>query len=59
MVQITLDNPAEHVFTSVPKAQVKYDAFKNKMRALEYEGHRDAADVMRRDLERRLSKAPQ
>ena len=59
MVQLTLGNPAEHVFTSVPKGQVKYDAFKNKMKAFEDEGHRDAADVMRRDLERRLSKAPQ
>jgi hypothetical protein len=59
MVQLTLGNPAEHVFTSVPRGPVKYDAFKSKMKAFEDEGHRDAADVMRRDLERRLSKAPQ
>lgn len=59
MVQLTLGNPPDHVFTSVPKGPVKYNAFKNKMKALEDEGHSGAADAMRRDLDRRLSKAPQ
>ncbi len=58
MVQLTLGNPAEDVFTSVPKGPVKYDAFKNKMKALEDDGKHDAADSMRRDLDRRRSKAP-
>ena len=58
MVQLTLGNPAEHVFTSLPRGPVKYDAFKNKMKALEDDGKHEAVDAMRRDLERRLSKAP-
>ena len=53
MVQITLGNPADDVFTLGPKKLVKYDAFKNKMKALEDEGKHEAADAMRRDLERR------
>ena len=58
IVQITLGNPADDVFTSFPKGTVKYDAFKNKMKALEDDGKHEAADVMRRDLDRQLSKAP-
>jgi hypothetical protein len=58
MVQLTLGNPADDVFTSVPKKPVKYDAFKNKMKALEEDGKHEAVDAMHRDLERRLSKAP-
>lgn len=58
MVQLTLGNPSEDVFTSVRSGPVKYDAFKDKMKALEDDGHRDAADAMRRDLDRRLSKVP-
>ncbi|MCA1579552.1 MAG: hypothetical protein LC794_19570 [Acidobacteria bacterium] len=59
MVQITLGNPADDVFTSVPKKPVKYEAFKNKIKALEEDGKHGAADSMRRDLDRRLAKAPQ
>jgi hypothetical protein len=59
MVQITLGNPADDVFVSVPRKPVKYDAFKNKMKALQDDGNHEAADSMRRDLDRRLSKAPQ
>jgi hypothetical protein len=58
IVQITLGNPADDVFTSFPKGTVKYNAFKNKMKALEDDGKHEAADVMRRDLDRQLSKAP-
>lgn len=56
MVQITFGNPADDVFTLAPKKPVKYDAFKNKMKALEDDGKHEAASAMRRDLERRLSK---
>ena len=59
MVQIKLGNPAEDVFTSVPRGPVKYDAFKNKMKALEDEGKHEAADAMRRDLDRQQSKVPE
>jgi len=58
MVQLTFGNPANDVFTSVPKGTVKYDAFKNKMKALQDDGKHEAADAMRRDLDRQLSKAP-
>lgn len=58
LVQITLGNPAEDVFTLLPRGTVKYDAFKNKMKALEEDGKHEAADAMRRDLDHRLSKVP-
>jgi hypothetical protein len=58
MVELTLGNPAEEVFTSVPRGAVKYETFKNKMKALKDEGKHEAAEVMRRDLERQLSTAP-
>jgi hypothetical protein len=57
MVQLTLGNPADDKLTPVRKP-VKYDAFNNKMKALQDEGKHEAAEGMRRDLERRLSKAP-
>jgi hypothetical protein len=59
MVQLTLGNPSDDVFKSLPKGTVKYDAFKNKMKALNDEGKHDAADAMHRDLERRSSKTPE
>jgi len=58
MVQLTLGNPAEEVFTSLPRGSVKYETFKNKMRALKDDGKHEAAEVMSQDLERQLSKAP-
>ena len=59
MVQLTLGNPADDVFKSLPRKPVKYDAFKNKMKALEDEGNHGPADAMRRDLDRRLAKGSQ
>lgn len=59
IVQVTLGNPADDVFTSLPRGTAKYDAFKNKMKALEDDGKHEAADGMRRDLDRQLSKSPQ
>lgn len=55
MVQLTLGNPADDVFAN-PKHPVKYENFKKKMKALEDDGMHEAANAMRRDLERRLSK---
>lgn len=55
MMQLTLGNPPDDVFTSVPKKPVNYDAFKNKMKALEDDGKHEAADAMRRDLDLRLA----
>ena len=34
MVQLTLGNPADDVFTASPKRRVKYENFKKKMKAL-------------------------
>jgi hypothetical protein len=45
MVQITLGNPADDVFTSAPKKPIKYEAFKNKMKALEEDGKHEAAST--------------
>jgi len=59
IVQLTWGNPADDVFTSAPKGTVKYDAFKNKMKALQDDGKPEAADAMRRDLDRQLAKRPQ
>ena len=56
VVQITLGNPPETVFTSVPSGTIKYDAFRGKMKALADEGKQEAADAMRRDLDRELTK---
>ena len=42
MVQLTLGDPAADVFTSVPTGPVKYDAYKNKMRALDEDGKHEA-----------------
>ena len=58
MVQLTFGNPAEEVFTSVPRGPVKYEFFKKKMKALEDEGNQEAANAMRRDLDRQVSKTP-
>jgi hypothetical protein len=58
MVELTLGNPAEEVFTAVPKGPVKYEAFKRKMKALEDDGKHEAANAMRLDLDHQLSKVP-
>ena len=55
MVQLTMGNPADDVFTSAPGKPVKYDVFKDKMKALADDGKTEAADAMRRDLDRRLA----
>lgn len=58
MIEIKLGNPPDDAFTLAPRNTVKYDAFKKKMKALEDDGKKEAADAMRRDLDGRLSKAP-
>jgi hypothetical protein len=55
-VQITLGNPDENVFGSLPNWSVDYDRFKKKIQAIEDDGHHETAEAMRRDLERELAK---
>jgi hypothetical protein len=56
LVQITLGDPDESVFTSLPKGSVKYEHFKQKMKALEDDGMHEAAGAMQRELEQELSR---
>jgi hypothetical protein len=56
MLQLTLGDPDEQVFASLPKGLIKYDRFKQKMKALEEEEMHQAAGAMRRDLQHQLSK---
>lgn len=57
-VEITLGDPDENVFASLPKSKVNYDHFKKKMAALDQDGSHEAAATMQRDLEQQLSKEP-
>jgi hypothetical protein len=58
VLQITLGDPDENVFASLPKGSVKYEHFKQKIKALEDDGMHEAAGAMRRDLQLQLSKQP-
>jgi hypothetical protein len=52
MIQLTPGNPDESVFSSLPNWFVDYDAFHRKIKALESEGHHQAAAGMKRQLEK-------
>jgi hypothetical protein len=56
MLQLTLGDPDETVFSSLPKGLIRYDHFKQKMKGLEDDGMHEAAGAMRRDLQLQLSK---
>ena len=56
MVQITMGDPDESVFASLPNSKVNYDHFKKKIAALDREGSHKATAAMRLDLEQQLSK---
>jgi hypothetical protein len=55
-IQITLGDPDESVFGSLPNWLVDYDRFKKKIQAIEDDGHHETAETMRRELERELAK---
>jgi hypothetical protein len=55
-IQITLGDPDESVFGSLPNWFVDYDRFQKKIQAIEEDGHHETADAMRRELERELTK---
>lgn len=55
-IQITLGDPDESMFGSLPNWLVDYDRFKNKIQAVEDDGHHETAEAMRRQLEQELAK---
>lgn len=55
-IQITLGDPDEKVFGSLPNWLVKYDRFREKIQALEEDGKHETAGAMRRELEQQLAK---
>lgn len=55
-IRITLGDPDESVFGSLPNWMVDYERFKKKIQAIEDDGHHEAAEVVRRELERELAK---
>jgi hypothetical protein len=55
-IQITLGDPDESVFASLPNWLVDYDRFKKKIQAIEDGGHHETAAAMRQELEKQLAK---
>jgi hypothetical protein len=51
-IQITLGDPDESVFRSLPNWLVDYDLFKKKIQAIEDDGHHETSEAMRRELEK-------
>jgi len=56
LIQITLGDPDDRVFASLPRLVVNYDHFKEKIAAMEEGGKHEAAEAMRRQLEEELAK---
>lgn len=55
-MQITLGDPDESVFGSLPNWLVDYDRFKKSIQAIEDDGHHETAEAMRRELEKEPTK---
>src|SRR5882724_10712696 len=55
-LQITLGDPDESVFGSLPNFLVDYDRFEKKIQAIEDDGHHETAEAMRRQLEQERAK---
>jgi hypothetical protein len=55
-IQITLGDPDESVFSSLPNWVIDYDHFKKKIQAIEDDGQHETAEALRRDLELELAK---
>jgi hypothetical protein len=55
-IQITLGDPDDSVFSSLPNLVVDYDHFRKKIQAIESDGHHETAEALRRELERELAK---
>lgn len=55
-IQITLGDPDESVFGSLPNFLVDYDRFEKKIQAIEDDGHHETAEAMRRQLEQERAK---
>lgn len=55
-IQITLGDPDESLFGSLPNWIVDYERFKDKIQAIEDDGHHETAEALRRQLEQELAK---
>ena len=55
-VKITLGNPDDKAFGSLPNLLVSYDLFKSKIAVMEERGNHEAAEAMRRQLEEQIAK---
>lgn len=55
-IQITLGDPDESAFGSLPDSLVDYERFEKKIQAIEDDGHHETAEAMRRELERQRAK---
>lgn len=58
-VRIEIGEPSDEVFNSTPDLPVKYDHYRDKIQTMEERGHREAAEQMRRDLQKRLQQVPE
>lgn len=56
--QITLGDPEEKVFGSLPKWLVKYDRFKEKIATLEEKGKHESAEALRREMAQHIARQP-
>lgn len=56
MIRLTPGDPDEKVFGALPKLLVNYENFKKKIKAVEDDGNREAAEMMRREVERQMAK---
>jgi len=57
-IQITLGDPDDRVFASLPRLVVNYDHFQEKIAAMDERGNHEAAEAMRRELEEELARDP-
>jgi hypothetical protein len=54
--QITLGDPDETVFGTLPDLVVDYGRFRKKIQAIEADGHHETAEALRRELEQQRAK---
>ncbi len=59
VVQITLGDPDDRAFGSLPHLLVNYDLFKTKIAAMEEAGKHDVAAALQRELDEQIAKASQ
>lgn len=55
-IQITLGDPDESIFSSLPNLLVDYERFEKKIQAVEDDGHHETAEAMRQQLKQERAK---